>query len=356
MPDVLIDDLDSWRRFFAETGASVGVEMALPWVENRGELSDIIGGFVRSLLFALGTLGARITPRHTRMHEDFAPRRVDPDAFLFSHHSIGDEPGVCRFKHSYRRGFFSLDPAGYSGFASLARHPEALDEAGAVPAAEALDYARRLRSRCIADNESKFAQPPLGGDAPAAGYILVPLQVPGDTVLKLARGEPLAFYRRVIDEAGRLGHRCIVKRHPKCTTAAVDTFLAEAAGRAHVEIRHDSVNQLLPGAERVVVVNSGVGMEALIHGRPTLTFGACEYAPFTRRIHDFGDVAAALAEEPLFNEVAVARFLWFFFERYCVRHDDAEAILRRTREELATILPRFGWNAVRAKVIGGAPA
>jgi hypothetical protein len=344
VPELIPDDPDSWRRFFAATGESVGVEMALPWITNRSELSNTIATFVRSLLFALGTLGARMTPRHTRMAQDFEPRRVAPDAFLFSHHSIGAEPAVCRFKHSYRRGYFSLDPDGYSGYSRLAREPALLHAAETLPAGEALDYARRLRTRSIAENESKFAQPPLGGDPPAPGYVLLPLQVLGDTVLKLARDEPLSFYRRVVAETGRLGKRCVVKRHPKCTTRAVSEFLAEAARRPHVEIREDSVNQLLPDAERVVVVNSGVGMESLCHGRPTLTFGGCEYAPYTRQIRDLDDVTDALAAEPVFDETAVARFLLYFFEHYCVRCDDEAGILRRVQQVLAPIPERHGWT------------
>lgn len=344
MPRFHIDDLESWRGFFADTRASIGVEMALPWIEGGGELAATISTFVRSLLFALGTLGARITPRQTRMFEDFTPRRVSPDVFLFSHHSIGDGPDVCRFKHSYRRGLFGLDPWGYSGFSRLAREPHLLRSAEALPRAESLDYARRLRERVIADNESKFVQPALGGPPPTAGYVLLPLQVPGDTVLRLSRGEPLDFYRRVVAETGRLGRRCVVKRHPKCTTPAVTEFLAAAAARPHVEVREDSVNQLLPAAERVVVVNSGVGMEALIHGRPTLTFGDCEYAPFTRRVRDLDDVADALAAPPIFDETAVARFLLYFFEQTCVRCDDSAAILRRVQDLLATVTPRFGWT------------
>jgi len=346
VPHLHIDDLDSWRGFFAETRASVGVEMPLPWIDGGGELSTTIATFVRSLLFALGTIGARITPRQTRMFQDFEPRRVSPDVFLFSHHSIGDEPDVCRFKHSYRRGLFGLDPHGYSGYSRLAREPSLLRSAETLPPDAALEYAHRLREQVVADNESKFIQPALGGSPPAAGYVLLPLQVPGDTVLRLARGEPLDFYRRVVTETGRLGRRCVVKRHPKCTTPAVTEFLAAAAARPHVEIREDSVNQLLPGAERVVVVNSGVGMEALIHGRPTLTFGDCEYAPFTRRIRDLDDVPAALAAPPVFDETAVARFLNLFFEQACVRCDDSAAMLRRVQDLLATVAPRLGWAVV----------
>lgn len=345
---VRVDDPESWRRFFADTGAAVGVEMALPWIDNRGELSGVIAQFVKSLLFALGTLGARITPRHTRMHEDFTPRVVAPDAFLFSHHSIGDGDGVCRFKHSYRRGYFSLDPLGYSGFSRLARDPAAMRVTETIAAQEAIDYAHRVREEVITANESKFAQPPRTGRPPRPGYVLLALQVPGDTVLKLSRAEPLTFYRRVITETGRLGMRCVVKRHPKCTTPAVTELLSDLASLPHVEIRSDSVNDLLPDAERVVVINSGVGFEALMHGRPTLTFGGCDYAPLTTSVQCLDDIATALAAPAWIDEVAVAKFLLYYFEHYCVRADDDAGMLAHAARCLADLPRRRGWDVADA--------
>jgi hypothetical protein len=341
---VRIDDPETWRRFFADTGATIGVEMALPWIEKRGELSGVISQFVKSLLFTLETLGARITPRHVRMHEDFTPRVVDPDAFLFSHHSIGEGGRICRFKHSYRRGYFSLDPLGYGGFSRLARDPEALQAAWSIPAPEALAYAAALRAHATATNESKFAQPPRTISPPRPGYVLLALQVPGDTVLQLSRGEPLTFYRRVITEAGRLGFRCVVKRHPKCTTPAVTDLLSEVANQPHVEIRTDSIHDLLPGADRVVVINSGVGLESLVHGRPTLTFGGCDYAPLTTCIPILDEVAAALVSPPAFDELAVSRFLLHYFEHCCVRVDDQAGMLRKVSGWLADLPRDRGWD------------
>jgi hypothetical protein len=344
MPDVAGDDIDSWRRFFAATNLSIGVETAGAWIHDRNELAGPIAEFVAALIEALERLGARVTRRETAMHQDFLPRAVPPDAFLFSHHSIGEGPAICRYKHSYRRGYFGCDPWGYSGFSRLARDPAMLEAAWALPAAGARRYADELCVRQLSDNASKFRQPPLTLPAPEPGYVLLALQVLRDTVMRLARDEPLAFYRRVVDECVRAGRRLVIKRHPRCSDPATAAFLADVASHPLVTIHENSVNQLLPAAERVVVINSGVGLESLIHGRPTLTFGASEYAPLTTQIADCEAVAAALTSPPAFDELRVARFLWWYFERYCVRSDDLPAILTRVRECLAGLPPRHGWR------------
>lgn len=344
MPDVVFDDIDSWRRFFTTTNLSIGVETAGAWIHDRNELAGPIAEFVSALIAALEQLGARVSRRETAMHQDFLPRVVSPDAFLFSHHSIGEAAGICRYKHSYRRGFFGCDPWGYSGFSRLAREPALLESAWMLPATEALQYARALRVQQLADNASKFRQPPLTLPAPEPGYVLLALQVLRDTVMRLARGEPLAFYRRVVEECVRAGRRLVIKRHPRCTDPDTAAFLAEAVTHPLVTIHDNSVNQLLPAAERVVVINSSVGLESLIHGRPTLTFGASEYAPLTTQIADRDAIAAALTGPPLFDDVQVARFLWWYFERYCVRSDDPPAILAKVRECLAGLPSRYGWR------------
>jgi hypothetical protein len=346
MSEVLLDDIESWRRFFSATGFSVGVETVEPWLHERNELAGHISRFVEGIVAALHRLGADVRRREILMGQDFDSRTVPPDVFLFSHHSIGQTPAVCRYKHSYLPGFFGCDPWGYSGFSRLARDPALLEAAWALPATDALRYARDLRLRQLSDNLSKFRQPPLSQPAPEPGYVLLALQMIGDTVMRLAPGEPLAFYRRVVHESVRAGRRCVIKRHPRCREPAVTAFLTEAVSHPLVTVHDNSVNQLLPAAERVIVINSSVGLESLIHGRPTLSFGDSEYACLTTRIPDCEAIAGAIRGPAWFDELRVARFLWFYFERYCVRADDDDALLHKVQECLSGLPARHGSSFV----------
>lgn len=126
----------------------------------------------------------------------------------------------------------------------------------------------------------------------------------------------------------------------------VTKFIASIADLPHVTITELSINQLLPKAERVVVINSTVGFEALIHGRPTLTFGASEYGPLTTLIRHVDDISEALTSPPWFDELKTAQFLQYFFEQYCVHADDEDGIFRKLQETLAVLPPRFGWTVV----------
>ncbi len=347
MASMAIDDIEAWKRFFYETRISIGVETALPWIETQSEIAPHIKRLVESILFILASLGARITPRATVPGQDFDERELGEDAFLISHHSIGTGDRICRFKHSYRAGYFSFDPLGYGGFSEFAQTRQMLEPAWTLPAQQALAYAHSLRLKQIQANASKYAQPPVTQEGPPPGYVFLALQMPRDTVMRLSPCDPLEFYRRVVMEAGNNGLPCVVKRHPCCIDPDVTKFLSTIATLPFVTISELSINQLLPGAERVVVINSTVGLEALIHGRPTLTFAASEYAPLTTRIADIDDIRRALTSPPWFDDVKVAQFLHYFFEHYCVQAQDENAVLRKLQESLSILPLKFGWSVER---------
>ena len=342
-PILSLDSLEDWRRFFGSTKISIGVEMAEPWTTAKTDVAGYISTFIRELLLALARLGARITPRDSTIRTDDHPRELHDDGFLFAHHSYGHGKGIARFKHGYAPGTFTLDPMGYSGFASIVQSGSIMDEVAKVPPAIALTYATSLRNQYLRNNTSKYRQPTHSGRPPDPGYIFLALQMPRDTVLSLARANPIDFYTEVLEQSLQLQRRIVVKRHPLCRDEAIEIMLEEYASREGVTVSNLSINELLPGAERTVVINSGVGFESLIHGRPTLTFGACEYAIATTQIAKLDEIAKALSEPAKFETVLVAQFLYYFLEKYCVASNDHVRILEKVQECLKDLPLEHGW-------------
>ena len=58
-------------------------------------------------------------------------------------------------------------------------------------------------------------------------------------------------------------------------------MLPEMNGRAHW-VDDMSIHQLIDNAKVVVTVNSGVGLEAILHGKSVFTFGRADYDTVTR--------------------------------------------------------------------------
>lgn len=105
--------------------------------------------------------------------------------------------------------------------------------------------------------------------------LLVPFQQPNDTVIKYFSG-PIgsyeAFRQQIIRITVALGEewKVIYKKHP----AEVDFRPIPGATSAHDENIYD----LLELASAVAVINSGVGIYAMMFGKPLLVFGDAWYA------------------------------------------------------------------------------
>ena len=72
-----------------------------------------------------------------------------------------------------------------------------------------------------------------------------------------------------------------------------------------------SIHQLIPDARAVVVVNSGTGLESLLHQKPVITFGRADYDVVTNKVE--GGNLRELLEKPKFNQEAVKKFIdrWY---------------------------------------------
>ncbi|MDX1158461.1 glycosyltransferase [Sinorhizobium medicae] len=105
--------------------------------------------------------------------------------------------------------------------------------------------------------------------------LLVPFQQPNDTVIKYFAG-PIgsyeAFRQQIVRVAAELGEdwKVVYKKHP----AEVDFRPIPGATSAHDENIYD----LLELASAVAVINSGVGVYAMMFGKPLLVFGDAWYA------------------------------------------------------------------------------
>lgn len=341
---VNIRRMESWNDFFKETKASIAFETADAWINRKTDVSVHLQRLVDWMLDALRAMGATVNCRLTALGMDFAERDLGEDAFLFSHHSIGHGEYIARFKHTYVPGYFQLDPHGYAGYSRLARTPKLLNSAWEICEETALSYLRAMREGKLSNNVSKYQQPPISETSLPDRYVLLALQVPNDTVMRLAYDDPFRFYHQIIECTRSLGIDCVVKRHPKCKSALMDAFVETRRLQEHVLISNLSVNQLIPGADRVAVVNSGVGFESLLLGRPTITFAPTEYGVLAREVQSLAEVMPALEETIVRDELRVAQFVRYFLEDYCINSHSKESVLRHVQNALSVLPQQYGWS------------
>ncbi len=284
-----------------------------------------------SLLVALSELDVMVQPLALPYGADTAPRNPAPGQVIVSYHSRGPAGDVLRLKESYLPPYYTVDRLGYSGFSELATAPERFaPQIAAMPLDDAREMLGKLRREVIDANLSKYPQPDAAGPDLPHGYIFMPLQTMNDPVATLWRLDPFDVLRRLLRIAGEDGPSIVVKRHPLCRSRRVARELADlSAAHDKLIVAETSVHRLIAGATAVVGANTGVLFEALIHGKPVVSFGGSDFASATTQIASLDALAPALAGEGAPRAEDRDRFLGWYLTRYCLRADDIPEIKRR---------------------------
>lgn len=222
-------------------------------------------------------------------------------------------PRVLNSGIAYIQPFRNMDPWGIRAFSSIAdKH---FDPAR-IPVEAAASFAARLRDRLIGGRSSRYAQPEEVVPVPA-GSIAVFLQTESHRLV----GETcyLSMRRMVKALMARDDPRAIcIKPHPR--DADTDTFEwlhEQAEADPRVQIVAANIHDILAACDVVVTINSAVGIEAMLHGKPVVLCGHADFhhAAVTVKTADAMDegVARSLAT-PWAHEA----YLYWYFVRHCL--------------------------------------
>lgn len=266
------------------------------WNLDDPDRADVRTTYV-SLMAALSRLECEIVARPYR---PFAEALAPPDpaeGVYYAYHARDLGPHAYCIKGAALPDLWYLDSGGYSGWCELAKDP-ALQAASAEHdrgRADAVIEAYRARFR--AENLSRYAQPPRGAvtETSEPFAIFYPLQVNDDEVLKLSRFAQFEVLEALADLAEREGRRVAIKRHPLCRSEHIAQALEDLDGRPFVTTLDASVHDLIERSETVLVANSGVGLQALIHGKPVFSLAGSEYAHMTTPLETLSDLPSLMA-------------------------------------------------------------
>ena len=181
---------------------------------------------------------------------------------------------------------FSIDPAGWL---SSAFHwpikPKDHDEHPRYD--ELLTLAGR--------NISKFEQPTLGNESALPDkYLFLPLQLPHDENIILHSSVSMAqAIHATLGFGTTLNIPVVVKPHPINPAAMQDmrkVFDFFANPEYHYWIDNVSVHDCIENSEAVFTVNSGVGMETIMHNKPLFSFGESEYDEVSHELRHYDSI------------------------------------------------------------------
>ena len=259
-----------------------------------------------------------------------ASRRQRPDADLF-------------VKEMHLPGLFTIDVDGWGVEHSAIRRGIDFES---IDAPQAIERVRALRAQLTAANLSRLPQPP-AGDVPPPGYILLPLQVPGDSVVvDHSQVSVVALLDAASDWAEARQQRVAVKMHPSALDHPdlVDAVARRTRGSRYVFEVSGNIHSLLAAARGVFVINSSTGFEALVHGKPVAAFGDCDYRPvtFAATPSTIDDAASWCDAYGSAHQARAAQFVDWYRSRHAYPTGDGDlaSTRQRLRSYLDAVVPR----------------
>ena len=240
---------------------------------------------------------------------------LDADIVYIPHKSTDTFPVRDKIVRYYMQTVFPfqfyIDEKGFAGGASC--YPFLFDKDRVVPPGS---FYGQMQARA-ASNVSKFEQPKALSEfqriAIPDDYYLYLCQIPHDETIKYHSNVTVQETLEATCKATeRLNTPLIVKGHPVNPGSMAP--LIEIANRYKHVLWTDnvSIHDLIPNAKAVVVVNSGTGMETLLHKTPIVTFGRCEYDCVSNRATT--DNIVDILKDPKFDEKAVRAFFESWYE------------------------------------------
>jgi hypothetical protein len=236
---------------------------------------------------------------------------LDADIVYVPHKSTDTFPVFNKEVRYYMQSVFPfqfyIDSKGFAGGAS--RYPFDFDRHLEVPHGS---FYSQMIARALA-GESKFEQPSKKNLSLPGDFVLYLCQIPHDETIKYHSDVTV---EQAIEATCRateqLNIPLYVKGHPVNPMSMVNLMTIASRYKHTKWIEDVNIHDLIPHARAVVVVNSGTGMETLLHKRPIVTFGRCEYDCVSNKATT--DNIVDILRDPKFDEKEVRAFFESWYE------------------------------------------
>ena len=166
-----------------------------------------------------------------------------------------------------------------------------------------------------------------------APFIFVPLQVPGDSQLRIFGGN-YPTVESVVEAVARAaahlpeGWHVRIKEHPTAKDSLGESHQRLFQGNVVLDNSTDTFAQVA-ASRAVITVNSSVGLEAMLFRKPVAALGQCFWAipGVAQHLPDMPALSAAFAapESMTFDPELRDAFLGFIFNAYYPTLDSSEA-------------------------------
>jgi hypothetical protein len=285
---------------------------------------------------------------------EFRDKRRDKNAIYILKHSVEFRPNVWNLKKSYIPNYFYFDRRGYSGWSQMATDPGEFRRAMSVDQGDADSFFANEVRAILERRVTKLAQEKAAFETPNVPFVLMPLQLSYDSVMRLSYFSFFDAYCAVRDWCRLNQIVLVVKPHPLASLNPhndrrdEETFrvLDDAHTRDDVIVATSNIIDLIEQSKMVFVVNSGTGFEALLRHKNVCTLGDNDYKWATQHvtgIDGFSDIS--MDQYSVLNKDQLNRFLYYFMGVYLMDVNDAAAVEQKVQHAVAAWAGSRAWNA-----------
>ncbi|MDH7448105.1 capsular polysaccharide export protein, LipB/KpsS family [Aquimarina sp. 2201CG14-23] len=204
---------------------------------------------------------------------------LKPDAIISAHHSKNtDADSDIFYKQMHLSYLFTIDTDGWGPQHSMMQSIPSFET---VDTQKAITFCKHLSSDFLTKGYSKQKQPPINSlhDTPEH-FIFAPIQRPTDVMIK--NNSPIGvadFITLLSNWAEKSQQHIVFKLHPGnfLDPDIVAHTQNSCKDRTYVHVVDGNIHELIQKSKGVMCINSGTGFESLIHGKPVVTFGRCDY-------------------------------------------------------------------------------
>jgi len=241
--------------------------------------------------------------------ERLAEQMNDGNIHILNHARF-PHPKVLSAGVAYIYPFWHLDPLGIRAFSSIR---DKVFRPSDVDNEAARTFFRKLRGRLVDQRTSRYEQPE-AHEAIPEGCIAVFLQSEGHRSVE----ETLWLDRwTMLRTCLATGRQVVVKPHPRDLGGETFDMLADLQSEfANLQISFANIHDILAVAERVVTINSAVGIEAYLHRRPVILCGQADFRHIASEARDAEALARLLATAP--PGAPYAKYLHWYFAQNCL--------------------------------------
>lgn len=233
-------------------------------------------------------------------------------------------------KESAFTGYFTIDTKGYSGWHSINDNSTLIENVQALNQDMANTYHEKLIETFIKKNISKYEQKDLETTLPLQ-FIFLPLQVYNDSVAQLAYINTIELLDFMVSYCQESKINLVVKRHPRCPNPFIEKKIQAYGNLFHIHIVDSNIHELISKADLIVTVNSGVGFESILHLKPVITTGKCDYSSATLRTSSLLELKTALDtfKNLDINNAYKIKFLYYYFSNHLFNKNDSIKLKER---------------------------